>query len=105
MNSLIGIVALSSEDAFTASLHDIGEVDADKCFIPHYPSVVPRRNKPHVARAELCFGTVVHSHLDPPREDVDQVANLATVGPNNRFDALRPPPSRLICDADGLGVT
>ena len=50
---------------------EIGEVDADKRFVPNYPRVVPRRNRTHIARAELCFGTVVHSDHYPPRDDMD----------------------------------
>src|SRR5260370_12141381 len=36
---------------------------------------------------------------------MDEVANLATVGPSNRFDTLRPAPSRLICHAYRLDIT
>ena len=43
----------------------IWKVNADKWFVPDYPSVVPRGNEPQIARAELYFGTVVHPHLYP----------------------------------------
>lgn len=33
------------------------------------------------------------------------MANLATIGPNNRFDTLRPAPPRLVFDADRLDIT
>src|SRR5271157_1087088 len=84
---------------------EIGEVDADKRFVPNYPCVVPRRNRTHIARAKFCFGTVVHSDHYPPCDDMDEVGNFATVGPSNRFDTLRPAPSRLICHADRLEIT
>jgi hypothetical protein len=57
------------------------------------------------ARTKLCFGSVVHSDHYPPREDVDEVANLATVSPNDRFDTLRPTPSRLMGHAPDLDTT
>jgi hypothetical protein len=60
---------------------------------------------PHIARTKRCFGTVVHSDHYPPRDDVDEVANLATVGPNGRFDRLRPAPSRLMDHALDLDTT
>lgn len=47
--------------ALLFAVHSIPKVDADKSFVPNYPSVVPRRNRTHIARAELCFGTVVYS--------------------------------------------
>jgi hypothetical protein len=40
-------------------------------------------------------------HLRQERE-LAKVANLATVGPNSRFDTLRPAPSRLMSDAPDL---
>jgi len=46
-------------------VQSISEVDADKRFVPNDPRVVPRRNRPHVARTKLCFGTVVHSDHYP----------------------------------------
>ncbi len=55
-------------------------MDADKRFVPNDPRVVPRRNRPHIAWTKLCFGTVVHSDHYPPRDNVDDVTNLATVG-------------------------
>ena len=72
---------------------------------PTTPRVMPRRNRPHIARTKLCFGAVVHSDHYPPRGDVDEVANLATVGPNSRFNTLRPAPSRLMDHARDLDTT
>ena len=72
---------------------------------PTTPRVMPRRNRPHIARTKLCFGAVVHSDHYPPRDDVDEVANLATVCPNIRFDTLRPAPSRLMDHALDLDTT
>ena len=86
-------------------MQSISEVDADKWFVPNDPRVVPRRNRPHIARTKLCFGTVVHSDHYPPRGDVDEMANLATVGPNSRFNTLRPAPSRLMDHARDLDTT
>src|SRR5258708_33488974 len=40
-----------------------------------------------------------------PEGDVDEVANLATVGPNSRFNTLRPAPSRLMDHARDLDTT
>src|SRR5260370_10703235 len=74
--------ALSEFDSHLLfGVQSISEVDADKRFVRNDPRVVPRRNRPHIARTKLCFGSVVHSDHYPPREDVDEVANLATVGP------------------------
>jgi hypothetical protein len=54
---------------------------------------VPRRNRPHIARTKLCFGIIVHSDHYPPRDDVDEVANLATVWVSNdrKFYCAREP--------------
>ena len=81
--NLVGTLAL------LFGVESISEVDAHKRFVPNDPRVVPRRNRPHIARTKLCFGTIVHSDHYPPRDDVDEVANLATVCPNSRFDTLR----------------
>jgi hypothetical protein len=94
--------AIGTTQLLLFGVQSISEVDADKWFVPNDPRVMPRRNRPHIARTKLCFGAVVHSDHDPPREDVDQVANLATVGPNSRFDTLRPAPSRLMSHAPDL---
>ena len=69
-------------------MQSISEVDADKWFVPNDPRVVPRRNRPHIAWTKLCFGPVVHADHYPPRENVDEVANLATVGPNSQDEGL-----------------
>src|SRR6516164_2711605 len=90
---------------FLLGIYGFPEVYADKRFVPNCPRVVPGRNRTHIARAELCLGTVVHSNHDLPRDDMDEVANLATVGPNNRSDTLRPAPSRLICHTHRLDNT
>src|SRR6266446_8894043 len=60
---------------------------------------------PTLPGPKLCFGTVVHSDHYPPRDDVDEVANSATVGPNSRFDTLRPAPSWLMDHARDLDTT
>jgi hypothetical protein len=97
--------AIGTTQLLLFGVQSISEVDADKWFVPNDPRVMPRRNRPHIARTKLCFGTVVHSDHYPPRGDVDEVANSATVGPNSRFDTLRPAPSRLMSHAPDLNTT
>ena len=94
--------AIGTTQLLLFGVQSISKVDADERFVPKGPRIVPGRNRSHIARTKLCFGSVVHSDHYPPREDVDQVANLATVGPNSRFDTLRPAPSRLMSHAPDL---
>jgi hypothetical protein len=92
----LGRSAIGTTQLLRLGVQSISEVDADERFVPNGPCIVPGRNRSHIARTKLCFQSVVHSDHYPPREHVDEVANLATVGPNSRFDALRPAPSRLM---------
>ncbi|HYY27912.1 MAG TPA: hypothetical protein VE860_08215 [Chthoniobacterales bacterium] len=82
----------------------VWKINADERLISNYPRIMPRRNEPHITGAELRLGTVVHSHHYPSRDDMDQMAHLATVGSNEWLDRFRPTPSWLIRYTNGLRI-
>src|SRR5215204_5523655 len=71
------------------------EVQDDARLVPNGPSVVSRRDHHRIVGAKLLLCAVVHYNLHPPRDHVPYVRHLATVGPCDRLDGLRPPPSWL----------
>ena len=65
----------------------------------------PEESTPHRPDQTLLRNRRPFGPLSAPRGDVDEMANLATVGPNSRFNTLRPAPSRLMDHARDLDTT
>src|SRR5207244_5789963 len=73
------------------------EVEHDTRLIADHFTIVPRRDRDHIARTEIELGAVVHDHLLMPREDIAKVRRLAAARTGQRLDVLRPAPPRLAC--------
>src|SRR2546423_4240350 len=78
------------------------EVYADERLVADDPRVVPRRYRDHVAGPYLGLRPVVHLYPHAAGDDVDEVADLTTVGSRDLLDALRPLPPRLESGAHHL---
>jgi hypothetical protein len=75
------------------------KIHSDEWLVTGYPGIVPGWDRSHVTRTNLALYAIVHPHHHLARDHIEQMGHLTTVGAGDRFDALRPTPTRRRSDS------